>query len=67
MPFASKQVEMYLRETAHSIAADSAASHRASLVITLITEEEILLIISLKVVGADSCDITAVDSSTQAR
>lgn len=57
---------MYLRETAHSIVTDSAASHRASLVITLITEEEILLIISLKVVGADSCDITAVDSSTQA-
>lgn len=58
---------MYLRKTAHAIAADSVASHRASLVITLITEEEVLLIISRKVVGADSCDMTAVDSSAQAR
>lgn len=56
---------MYLRKTAHSIAA--VASHRASLVITLITEEEVLLIISRKVVGADSCAMTAVDSSAQAR
>lgn len=41
---------MYLRETVHSIAVESVAFHRVSLVITLITEEEILLIISCKVV-----------------
>lgn len=58
---------MYLSEKVHSIAADSVGFHRASLVITLITEEEILLIISCKVVQVDSCDITAVDSSAQAQ
>lgn len=58
---------MYLRETVHSIAADSVAFHKASPVIALITKKEILLIISCEVVRVDSCDIPAVDSSAQAQ